>query len=468
MLGPESENRKPVGTALLVITPVVLVLAFSAVQRAHALVTLGSGVISLIFLCLAATSDPGVALRSLDPKLAKDAVPRPFARRRVTWGDGGHAWLKFCDTCRIYRLPRMSHCSVCDNCVDCFDHHCPWIGTCVGRGNYRSFLGFVLSTSFCCVWTGVTCVTTIVQSDAIGFVVATSEHYLETVCLLASIFPSDLSAFCQWVTIPLLNRHMCSSQVVALYTFCFTLFVGALAIFHLSLVARGLTTYLSFKVPLDKAAELRGGNTTGFTQCARSTRDVLRPFSDSSGYVRWRHSFSTTPENDVHVSDMVFASQPWSFQDLYDDAVQPPSSSSAADEQLHLDDSDATSAAAQMAAFAGGGVAAAVAVAAQGGEADRNTAMAAKEPDHVSDVEAPPHAPYPSHAGHTPTPSDEEDASATAAADAGSVLDKETEDSCAPPVEPAQREVESTDELRKEVEEVQEEREDAHENEARP
>jgi palmitoyltransferase ZDHHC9/14/18 len=140
----------------------------------------------LVFLVLAATSDPGVALRSLDPRLAADAVPRPFARRRVTWGDDGlHAWLKFCDTCRIYRLPRMSHCSVCDNCVDCFDHHCPWIGTCVGRGNYRSFLGFIFSTSFCCVWTGVTCVATIVQSDTVGFVVAVSEHYLETVSLLA-------------------------------------------------------------------------------------------------------------------------------------------------------------------------------------------------------------------------------------------------------------------------------------------
>lgn len=266
------------------------------------------------------------------------------------------------------------------------------------------------------------------------------------------------------VTVPPLNQ-MRSSQVIALYTFCFTFFVGALSIFHLSLIARGLTTYLSFKVPLDKAVELRGGNTAGFTQCARSTRDVLRPFSDSSGYVRWRHSFSTTPENDVHVSNMVFASQPWSFQDLYDDVVQPPSAYSKADEQLHPADTDGASAAAQMAAFAGGGVAAAVAVAAQGGEADQNTAIiAVKEPDHLVDVEAPPHAPYPSHAGHTPTSSDDEDATAMGTTAGVSVLDKETEGLSAPSAAPPQHEVAST----KDFKEVQEEQEDAHQDEARP
>ena len=189
MLGPASENHKPVATALCVITPVTLVIAFSQVEREHALVTLVSAILSLMFLFVAATSDPGVALRSLDPRLAKDAVPQPMQRRRVKLGDDVHTWLRFCPTCRIYRLPRMSHCSVCDNCVDCFDHHCPWIGSCVGRGNYRSFLGFVTSTSFCCVWTGIACAMAIgKQSIEVGFVAASGELFLETVRLVARSF----------------------------------------------------------------------------------------------------------------------------------------------------------------------------------------------------------------------------------------------------------------------------------------
>ena len=45
----------------------------------------------------------------------------------------------------IFRPPKAFHCSLCNNCVIDFDHHCVWLGTCIGRGNYRYFLSFVTS-----------------------------------------------------------------------------------------------------------------------------------------------------------------------------------------------------------------------------------------------------------------------------------------------------------------------------------
>ena len=55
--------------------------------------------------------------------------------------------MSFCSTCRILRPPRSFHCNHCGTCIELHDHHCPWVGTCVGKRNIRYFVSFLFWTA---------------------------------------------------------------------------------------------------------------------------------------------------------------------------------------------------------------------------------------------------------------------------------------------------------------------------------
>ncbi|XP_032083177.1 LOW QUALITY PROTEIN: palmitoyltransferase ZDHHC18 [Thamnophis elegans] len=150
-------------TVGLIVVTSGLFFTFSCPFLAHnltiAILSLLASCFFFVISCLLQTSfrDPGILPRAT-PSEAADlekwidnlgtSTYRPPARTMEVVINKYMVKLKYCYTCKMFRPPRTSHCSVCDNCVERFDHHCPWVGNCVGKRNYRFFYAFILSLSF--------------------------------------------------------------------------------------------------------------------------------------------------------------------------------------------------------------------------------------------------------------------------------------------------------------------------------
>lgn len=81
--------------------------------------------------------DPGVAIIDRSQQLTTII--------KMAEVDGFFNAKQFCSTCLIRKPLRSKHCSHCNKCVARFDHHCPWVGNCIGAKNHKHFLWFLIS-----------------------------------------------------------------------------------------------------------------------------------------------------------------------------------------------------------------------------------------------------------------------------------------------------------------------------------
>lgn len=85
-------------------------------------------ILSLFFLAMTACTDPGI-IRSSPIGLDEESADQ----------------FSFCDICNVHRPLRAIHCMDCNCCIDEMDHHCPWMGKCIGKKNMKWFILFNLS-----------------------------------------------------------------------------------------------------------------------------------------------------------------------------------------------------------------------------------------------------------------------------------------------------------------------------------
>ncbi|KAM7270514.1 hypothetical protein ACFE04_029728 [Oxalis oulophora] len=189
------------------------------------------------FLFLTSSRDPGIIPRNSQPSPDSDC-PFDSSTHSMEWVNqktsdikiprtrdifvNGHSLkLKFCDTCLLYRPPRASHCSICNNCVQKFDHHCPWVGQCIGLRNYPFFICFVTSSTLLCLYVFIFSWVNIIRQD--GTIWSTMSHDIISVLLMS-------------------------------YCFIAIWFVGGLTVFHFYLMCSNQTTYENFRYRYDKKA----------------------------------------------------------------------------------------------------------------------------------------------------------------------------------------------------------------------
>ena len=133
--------------------PYVLMLVVLIIERKSLLITYPIIITSILYIIaiistiLGGFSDPGIL-----PRQRQDYFYNTN-KTSLKYVINGHIYrLNYCYSCSLFRPPRTSHCSLCDNCVERFDHHCLWLGTCIGKRNYRYFYFLISSLSVAAVF----------------------------------------------------------------------------------------------------------------------------------------------------------------------------------------------------------------------------------------------------------------------------------------------------------------------------
>ena len=174
--------------------------------------------ITMILLIIVSFCDPGIMFKfQLEKNVVEDR------KQSKIFQLGYIKRYKFCTTCSTIRPCRSTHCGDCNNCVEKFDHHCPWIGGCVGKRNYKYFYFFLFFLNF-----------------LIGLIIIFCFfHIIKRISELIKINKNNNR-------IKNISSYSLSDVIMSLYIIIYEgitmIFVTGLFIYHTKLVLKNITT----------------------------------------------------------------------------------------------------------------------------------------------------------------------------------------------------------------------------------
>jgi len=185
----------------------------------------------ITYLCTSLT-DPGYFHRA-----PLEEIPTSKTRQASVKARDKEMSTNWCNTCKFHRPPRASHCYVCGKCVSHHDHHCPWVGTCIGERNYKYFFYFL-----CFFISHIVCILTTL---GVFFREQPWTHTMD--------YTNNLQGF-DWFADRFWGLHWTYLEaILALGAIAFfAVFVCLLYGFHLFLVSNGRTTHEHCQGNLDE------------------------------------------------------------------------------------------------------------------------------------------------------------------------------------------------------------------------
>lgn len=134
--------------------------------------------------------------RETSSSLLETAPPEP---QTYKWIDGVLCQfgknLRHCEGCEMWQPLRTKHCRDCERCVLTHDHHCPWIGTCVGEKNRRYFFTFLVVQFVELVWTAFEFIKALYYRPTIWVLMTIAAISFLSISILLSVFVTCLLVY---------------------------------------------------------------------------------------------------------------------------------------------------------------------------------------------------------------------------------------------------------------------------------